>query len=331
MLRITVSSASQLKLFPEIHHATFAWDGPRGYDFAPEILKLARQKPGLKFDIGSVTQTGGIEALAKSVQRERLVLEYPDLPARYLAHAARAGFAEPSQYRRMITHRKIDTHWHTSQWGIGFEPRSIAEYLLADMTRFRLDYAIFSDIRALEGDLSGGNAICAKLCSRDNRVRGLVVINPTMITRSLAEIEKYQHLAVGIKTIQDEFEGGLLHPGYREILNSVPSHWPFMAHLGGLRELARALPDRIFIAAHSTWDWRSLVGLPNIYFDIATSARHDLTDLVKTCPHRVLFSSDAPLISPVFTLGKLAALELDDATLDAILYRNAAKLFNLPL
>jgi predicted TIM-barrel fold metal-dependent hydrolase len=103
-----------------------------------------------------------------------------------------------------------------------------------------------------------------------------------------------------------------------------------MAHLPGLKEAAAAHPELQFVAAHSTWRHRDLAHLPNVWFDIATSAplvdESDIADLVDAVgTDRIVFSSDAPLIDPAFTLGKLALLDLPD--LDAILCRNALKAF----
>ena len=42
---------------------------------------------------------------------------------------------------------------------------------------------------------------------------------------------------------------------------------------------------------------------------------------------RVLYASDAPLMSPAFTLGKLASLDLSDADLVGILRGNALRAF----
>ena len=51
----------------------------------------------------------------------------------------------------------------------------------------------------------------------------------------------------------------------------------------------------------------------------------DLLDAVGAT--RVLFSTDAPLMDPAWTLGKLALLDLAPAALDAILRANAPRAF----
>ena len=101
-----------------------------------------------------------------------------------------------------------------------------------------------------------------------------------------------------------------------------------MAHLPGMKEAAICHPNVQFVAAHSTWRHHEFAGLANVWFDIATSTalvcENDIQDLVKVVgPERVLFSSDAPLMDPAWTLGKLAFLDLSERALEMILNQNA--------
>lgn len=328
-LSVKVANARTLhEVVTHVSRATIHWRGRRGYEFPNEILKL-RDRTGLKFDVGSITQCGGIAALAARIGWDRLTLEEPDPPAEYLAYdAGMADVCSPKFYRKMLALPKIDTHWHSNKWKIGFEPKTKLVDLSAGIRRYNIRMAITSSIAALDGDLHSGNNETANLCYRDNRFFGLCVVNPLMVAASLTQVNKFKHLMVGLKTIQDDFPGELKHPGYRAILQAAPPDWPIMAHLGGLKEMAEEFPARTFVAAHSVWNWGPLVDLPNVYFDIATSARgHDIAGLIKAAPDRVMFSSDAPLVSPAFTMGKLAALELDDDTLTGIMSRNALRAF----
>ena len=330
-LIVYISKSEHLLALVEsgVNNAVIRWQGSRGYDFPIAILDHVPRRSKLKFDVGSITQIGGINMLASRIGWSRLILEEPsDLPAKYLAYAAGLpGLSSPKDYRKMIAYPKIDTHWHTGKWGIGIEPRTQPMNLSDDIRKFGIRIALTSSITALDGDLHLGNAETASFCKRDPRVFGLVVVNPLQVASSITQINKYKHLFVGIKTIQDEIEGGLMHPGYREIFKSLPEGWPVMAHLGGLKETIQEFPHLTFIAAHSTWDWKPLIPLKNVYFDIATSARHDLTELIDQAPDRVIFSSDAPLVSPAFTLGKLGHLNLPEMVLRKIYTLNALEVF----
>jgi predicted TIM-barrel fold metal-dependent hydrolase len=69
-----------------------------------------------------------------------------------------------------------------------------------------------------------------------------------------------------------------------------------------------------------------------VWFDIATSspraAEADIADLVAIAgPARVLFSSDAPLIDPAWTMGKLACAGLSPEALETIFVRSVRAAF----
>jgi predicted TIM-barrel fold metal-dependent hydrolase len=154
--------------------------------------------------------------------------------------------------------------------------------------------------------------------------------------RSLAEIERWRcdPRFVGVKTIQDFYGHTLDGKGYRPILERLADlpELPIMAHLPGMKEAAVANPKVAFVAAHSTWCHRELAHLPNVWFDIATSTalinESDIADLIAAVgPDRVLFSSDAPLMDPAWTLGKLASLDVPDRQLDMIFNKNAMRAF----
>jgi predicted TIM-barrel fold metal-dependent hydrolase len=154
--------------------------------------------------------------------------------------------------------------------------------------------------------------------------------------RSLAELERWRAdpRFVGAKTIQDFFRMRLDDARYTpliERLSTMPG-WPLMAHLPGMKEAASRHRDVVFVAAHSTWRHRELAALPNVWFDIATStpliAETDIRDLIDAVgPDRVLFSSDAPLMDPGWTLGKLAGLDLAEADAERIFTHNALEAF----
>ena len=181
-----------------------------------------------------------------------------------------------------------------------------------------------------------GNEETASFLDREPRARGLIVVNPLQPDRSIAEIERWSTdpRFVAAKTIQDFYGLTLASPQYRPILDKLAMlpDMPMMAHLPGMKEMAMAYPGVGFIAAHSTWRHRELASLPNVWFDIATSTaveqESDIADLIAAVgPERVIFSSDAPLMDPAWTLGKLAFLDLPAAALEMVLNANAVKAF----
>ncbi len=339
------------------------WMRGGGYTNLPDLLAIARDCPRFLFDVATITQSGGIAHLVERIGPDRLFVASSapnahagagwfmlsasglDAETRRLiggANLARVlglrepdAAPEPRAWRALSRAPKIDTHWHTSGWNL-VEPRTGFDDLSASMRGYALTRAVTSSIRALSDSLEAGNAETAEFLAREERARGLVVVNPRRPEASIGEIERWRaHPGfVGAKTIQDFYGLRLDDPAYRPILAhlaTIPG-FPIKAHLPGLREAAIAQPDLQFVAAHSTWRHRELAALPNVWFDIATSSglvdESDIGDLIAAVGHdRVLFSSDAPLMDPAWTLGKLALLDLSELALDAILRSNAPRAF----
>jgi hypothetical protein len=339
------------------------WMRGSGYLNVPDLLAIAADCPSAVFDAGTLTQSGAIDQLAGRIGAQRLFVA-SGLPA---AHGAAAWFLlaasglgaeerclvgggtlarllglkepeeapQPPQFEALVRTPKTDTHWHTGSWNV-IETQTSFDALSASIARNNLQIAVTSSIRALSDDLVAGNAETLAFLDREPRARGLIVLNPREPERSIAEIEKYRgdRRFVGTKTIQDFYGLRLDDPLYRPLIERLRQYpdLPLMAHLPGMKEAAEARPDVQFVAAHSTWRHRELAQLPNVWFDIATSTplvhEGDIADLVAAVgAGRILFSSDAPLMDPAFTLGKLSLLDLSDAELAAILKENALKAF----
>jgi predicted TIM-barrel fold metal-dependent hydrolase len=340
------------------------WMRGSGYNNIPDMIAVALDYPNVVFDISTVTQSGGIEHLVERIGAERLylasglplvlegapyfMLEAARLPdqsrrsiktetlTRILNLAPTAQETEiPAQWERLRRAPKIDTHWHTSGWNI-IEPRTSPGAIAADFDAFNYQVAISSSIRALNHDITEGNAETKAFVDTESRARGLVVVNPLDIETSISEIEKYRDddRFVGIKTIQDFYGKELSDPAYLAIFEVVArmQDWPVMAHMPGMRQAAERFPSLHFIAAHSTWRYAEFAGLDNVWFDIATSTalrqEANLADLVASVgEERVVFSCDGQLMNPAWTLGKLASSGLPDRTLQRILGENAFAAF----
>jgi predicted TIM-barrel fold metal-dependent hydrolase len=108
--------------------------------------------------------------------------------------------------------------------------------------------------------------------------------------------------------------------------------WPLMAHPTGIGAAARKHSSVTFVSEHGTWRHPENADCRNMVFDLCTStplrAQTDIPDLIERAgADRVLYASDAPLMSPAFTLGKLASLDLPEATLAALLRGTALRAF----
>jgi predicted TIM-barrel fold metal-dependent hydrolase len=266
--------------------------------------------------------------------RDRHAVESGTL-ARVIGVPPPAPAPAPAGWESLKSRPKIDTHWHTSGWNI-IEPKIDFDQLSREFDAYNYRLVVNSSIRALNDDLVAGNAETLAFMQKDKRVRGLIVINPHQPELSIAEIEKYRIMPgfVGVKTIQDFYGMELHDPAYDRILDHVRglSGFSVMAHLPGLRQAAEKYPDLRFIAAHSTWNYKPLTGLKNVWFDIATSTplrnESDIAGLIAAVgPKRVIFSSDGQLMNPAWTLGKLASLALAEDTLTRIFEKNAFDAF----
>jgi hypothetical protein len=236
---------------------------------------------------------------------------------------------------RLSTRPKVDIHWHPDHWNLG-EPALDPMAQVATLDRFGIERVIMFSIRALNDSLLEGNAFTAQWTDREPRAFGMIVIDPLRPAESRESIARWggHPKFVGLKTIQDVAGLGLDDEAYRPFLEEAERRgFPVLAHLTGMAEAARRHPGVRFIAAHGNWGRaRRLADLPNISFDFSTghANRHE-TQLARFVEavgaERVLFGSDAQLVSPVWSLAKLAAAGLDERSLDRILRRNAYQLF----
>jgi uncharacterized protein len=339
------------------------WMRGGGYAVIPDLMAIAREFPSILIDVGTLTQRGAIDHLASRLGANRLFIA-SNIPqshagaAWYLLAASELGPDEkclvgggnlaraldlpmpraaphPVDFDDLVSRPKIDTHWHTSGWNV-IETKNSFEDLSAAIERYNFRLIVTSSIRALSDDLVSGNAETSAFLESESRARGLIVVNPLEHEKSIAEIERYRTNPrfVGIKTIQDFYGLSLDSPSYRPLLEKLAElpDMPLMAHLPGMERAASAHPRVQFVAAHSTWRHRDLAHLPNVWFDIATSTalehESDIADLIAAVGvDRILFSSDASLMDPAWTLGKLAMLNLSPDALKAILNRNALRAF----
>ena len=197
------------------------WMRRGGYNNLADMLAVALDHPNFYFDIGSVTQSGGIALLADRIGAERLYsatnapVAYPACATfllaaaklsdhdrslvehRNLAKIVKAEAASSTQalienrtWKELRNRPKIDTHWHTGTWNL-IEPCLDLAAMKQEFDRYNYQAVISSSILALNSDLSKGNQETLDFIAADERVFGLVVINPLHPAASLREIKKY--------------------------------------------------------------------------------------------------------------------------------------------
>lgn len=339
------------------------WMRGSGYAALAEAMAVARDCPNVLLDAGMAPQSGGIELLVRTLGADRLFVAanapfaYEACPY-FLVRSSRIAEAErqmilegtlarlldlapeqqgePAGYAELMATPKIDTLYNIGSFDT-IEPEAGDEAVAESIGRFRTEIAILSSMRAIFDDMQVGNAETAAFLDRCPEARGLIAVNPMRPEASLAEIDRYagDPRFIGVKTIQDDAHGlGLDDERYAPILERIGrmTGWTVMAHPTGLGAAARMHPGITFVSEHGTWRHKENADIPNMMFDICTStplvAQTDIADLIdRTGADRVLYASDAPLMSPAFTLGKLASLELEPGHLRAILRDNALKAF----
>ena len=344
------------------------WMSGSGYKNLAEILHTLKRFSNFYFDIGSLVNSGAIRYLVDCVGTERLyyssnIPESFSLTSHFLIQSASLNRKEKEQifsntlgalfsfdkkqkqciqmdsieqsWRFILEKPKIDVHFHINGWNV-LGPETNINNFNKEFEIFNYKKVIFSSSEALNYDLFVGNKQTMDLIETDPRFYGLIVIDPTRVEDSLAEIEKYANHKkfVGLKTIQDLYGYRLDHSSYCIIFEKNKKiKLPVMGHILGMLEVSKMFPEFNFICAHSTWERvKHMLGNENIYFDLATSHNDVAETKMEKFIHeagneKILFASDAQLINPAWTLGKLASSEIREDSLEKILFFNALKAF----
>ncbi len=340
------------------------WMGGGAYRGVSEFINAAKNFPNVYLDVASLTGIGLIDSLEKAVGGDRLYWasnapEKFTSAGRFLLQASKLsagakrnvesrtlarlfGLSKPEKkpksfqnFKKWSAIPKVDTHWHFEHWNL-IEPQTNSSEFPALMKKRGIKKAIFSSIRALNGEMEKGNRDAFRWVEKRPGMHVLIVVDPTRPEESLRQIELYRdHVrCAGIKTIQDLYALQLDDRKYEPILRKISnSSLAVMAHLPGMEKAALRYPKLHFVAAHATYARaRHLFGMSNVFFDLATSHR-DVAEtswpnfLEEAGEDKLLFASDAPLMDPVWTLGKLSESGFSKEVLEKIFYQNAHHVF----
>lgn len=135
----------------------------------------------------------------------------------------------------------------------------------------------------------------------------------------------------------------LIHTGTTALGNDSPGgrglHLAYGRPVPAIDDVAADFPRLTIIAAHIGWPWHlELLAVArhkgNVYVDLSGSAPKYFPPEVVTyfnsvMPHKFLFGSDYPLLSPDRWLDEFGRLEVKEAVRPKILYENACRLFDL--
>jgi len=236
----------------------------------------------------------------------------------------------------------IDIHCHLGRWEFPI-PTERATDLLRLMRQAGVERAIASSAEAIIYDLTAGNRWLADEIAGHPELLGYVVVNPTYLDLSCQEMDRYYR--------QPNFVGAKLHCDYagaptssektRRLLEAVARRGkPLKVHVAGgdalqaLREVALAHPEWAIVKAHGGGREAAeeVADAPNIYFEFASSrcssqAIRGALDVLGT--ERLMFGSDATLLSMCSMLGAYHDAGLTAEEREKILFGNARRVFNL--
>jgi predicted TIM-barrel fold metal-dependent hydrolase len=239
----------------------------------------------------------------------------------------------------------IDTHAHYGPWFWPVRAQSLDE-MRAHMKKFAIEKAFLASSVAIMGDIAAGNAVVGEAIEGQDDFRGWCVVNPNFVELSINEMQNYLR--------RPSFIGAKMHAAYHmQPLNSAPTGQLVKALLrydkpllvqvrteGDLDELdalARQFPSASII----------LGNMAGPHWQVAARLAHERTNILLECggrvadrdrlayaaeqvgAHRVLFGTDQPLVHPAFVIGAVRDSGLEPQQKDAILQRNARRVFSL--
>ncbi len=283
---------------------------------------------------------------------KRVILGEPasDTPTQGLAPNP---FGRP--VRRGDTPPIVDVHCHDGPWPwlSARSPRSQGlDYIRQLMRKYNVEKALVSSTLGIMGDFREGNRTLIEAARGSSDVFAYVVVNANDVAGSCAEMDRYygEPNVLGAKvhtqTSRVELSDPRMHALFAEIAargkpavshvmtGFTPGDW---SQVDGMAELAARFPDLPMVAYHAGGlDWQRMLDLaedlPNLYLEYASSYPQEnpvREAVLRIGAERVLFGSDMDLLSPSFTLGVFESAGLSEADMEAVLNRNAKRLFGL--
>ncbi|GAA1670272.1 hypothetical protein GCM10009745_10930 [Kribbella yunnanensis] len=239
----------------------------------------------------------------------------------------------------------IDVHAHWGPWFFSMEVGPIAVNLEL-MDRFGIDLQLVSSIEGIVYDAPAGNRALAEQLPADDRLRGMLVIDPRRLDEARADL---RDLVAG----NDRWVGAKIHTEYSRTPITTPAMQaaielttefglPTLVHTWGdtvldLADLAARVPGSRLIAGHmGAAAWRQVPEAArradNLWFEpcwSAPDADRIRWILDRIGPTRLMFGTDATLIDPSVALGALTAAALTPTEAEAVHWQNASTLFAL--
>jgi predicted TIM-barrel fold metal-dependent hydrolase len=238
----------------------------------------------------------------------------------------------------------VDVHTHLGAGTWRFPITSVGTPgLMAVLREAGIERAIASSIFAITTDLREGNDRLVAALSESPGLYGYVTVNPQHFDASAAELARLagHPRMVGVKIHAEYSRTATSSPLMQRLFAELARYsMPVKIHNGGadwmpaLAALARAHPALPIIVAHGGGRGTGpfFRDHPNVNFEFCSSAPEQ--GVIAEClravgPRRILFGSDADLISPLYVLGAYADAEIPDDAAPLVYHDNAVRLFGL--
>ena len=239
----------------------------------------------------------------------------------------------------------IDAHAHLGVWPFPIEQVHLTA-LQEILDKFGFYRTIVSSARAILYDMEEGNREVAEAASQDERILGLIFVNPNLLEKSISELERWG--------TDSRFVGVKYHPSYVKLPVNAPENQPLLEKIAELRlplcvhtwgrelgasalDVARKYSNLKLVCFHMGWpDYEDLLEkarpLENVSVEIAvTGVEHNrVRRAVEVLgKERVLFGTDTTLLNPARMLGLVEESRLTAEEKEFIFHRNAERVFKI--
>lgn len=245
----------------------------------------------------------------------------------------------------------IDTHGHFGPYQAIYFPRSQPERVIDTMDRCGVRWLIMSGHQALTDTEHGNAEIAAAVAEHPDRFLGWWVVNPNYPERTERDLDCFeaQQGFVGFKFHPNGHGTPLTDDRYAPAFEYADARGlPVLTHtwqgegMSSFREVqavAEKHPNVRLLMGHAGYgDWEDSAKVArdheHVYLELtaAYSVRGSLEIMCEFASSRkILFGTDHPWFDPHYGIGCILSAYMTDEDRRNILYRNAQRLFDLPL
>lgn len=244
----------------------------------------------------------------------------------------------------------LDCHNHMGRWHAFYVPKDgTADRMIEVMDQLGINSVFAAAHGSIGPDFVYGNDMVRDACEKyPDRVWGYITVNPNYEDGLMPEVLRcLEHPGFrGIKFHADCHGCAIDDKRYEPVLEYADDHkMIILSHVWGVGQvgcidrLSARFPNVRFIMGHSGADNAAMTYAmdlmnkrPNVYGDTAVShaPQGNIEWMVREAdPKKLLFGSDMPFYSPVFTVGRIAMADISDEIKKDIFGRNLKRMMGL--